>query len=70
MGLSRRDWRILQSALSEAVIDLGGAENYSKVNAIGYGTYLIQIVFNIIIAVILWKKVGKTIDFEEIRKTW
>ncbi|MBR0365599.1 MAG: CPBP family intramembrane metalloprotease [Clostridia bacterium] len=60
----------LQSALTEANASIGGAENYASADPSGFGMYLFQIVFGIIFVVILWKKVGKTIDFEEIRKTW
>ena len=60
----------LQSALTEANVSLGGAENYTGASGSGLGVYLFQIVFSIVAVIILWKKVGKTIDFDEIRKTW
>ena len=60
----------LQSALTETQVSLGGAENYTGANAGGLGVYLFQIVFGLVFVIILWKKVGKTIDFDEIRKTW
>ncbi len=58
------------SALTETKFSIGGADNYTGVGAIGDGMYLIQIAFSIIAVIILWNKVGKTIDFEEIRKNW
>ena len=60
----------LQSALTEAQVSLGGAGNYTATSASGLGVYLFQIVFSIVAVIILWNKVGKTIDFDEIRKTW
>ncbi|MBR4720745.1 MAG: CPBP family intramembrane metalloprotease [Clostridia bacterium] len=60
----------LQSALTEAHVTLGGAENYTGASAGGFGVYLFQIVFSLVFVIILWNKVGKTIDFEEIRKSW
>ena len=59
-----------QSAVSEGVANLGGAENYSEAGVLGNGLYLFQIVCSLVAVIILWKKVGKTIDFEEIRQTW
>lgn len=60
----------LSSALIENKADLGGAENYTGIGAAGNGLYLFQIVCCLIAVIILWKKVGKTIDFEEIRRSW
>lgn len=60
----------LQSAASEAVANVGGAGNYSEVGVIGNGLYAFQIVCSLVAVIILWKKVGKTIDFEEIRREW
>ena len=50
--------------------DIGGGESYTGIGAAGNGIYLFQIVCCLIALIILWKKVGKTIDFEEIRKNW
>ncbi len=52
------------------VAAIGGADNYTGAGAIGDGMYLIQIACSLIAVIILWNKVGKTIDFEEIRKNW
>ena len=60
----------LSSALTENKADLGGVENYTGMGAAGTGIYLFQIVCCLIAVIILWKKVGKTIDFEEIRRSW
>ena len=60
----------LQSALTEAHVSIGGAGNYTGASGSGLGVYLFQIVFSIVAVIILWNKVGKTIDFDEIRKTW
>ena len=32
--------------------------------------YLVQTVIELIIFIVIWKKIGKTIDFEKIRKEW
>lgn len=61
---------VLSSALTENKADLGGVENYTGIGAAGTGIYLFQIVLCLIAVIILWKKVGKTIDFEEIRRSW
>ena len=61
---------LLSSALTEAKFSIGGAENYTGEGVMGIGIYLFQIACGFIAVIILWKKVGKTIDFEEIRKTW
>ncbi|MBR1892832.1 MAG: CPBP family intramembrane metalloprotease [Lachnospiraceae bacterium] len=60
----------LQSALTEAIVSLGGAENYTGAGIEGLGIYLFQIVCSVVAVIILWIKVGKTIDFEEIRRDW
>ena len=60
----------IQSAVSGGVSNLGGAENYSEAGAIGNGVYAFQIVCCLVAVIILWMKVGKTIDFEEIRREW
>ena len=60
----------LQSALTEVNVSLGGAENYTGAGVAGLAVYLVQIVCNVIAFIILWKKVGKTIDFEDIRRNW
>lgn len=60
----------IQSAITETTAKLGGAENYSNTGAIGNGIYIAQIVFSLIALIILWNKIGKKIDFEEIRNNW
>lgn len=60
----------LQSALTEVNVSLGGAENYTGAGVAGLAVYLVQIVCSVIAFIILWKKVGKTIDFEDIRRNW
>ena len=32
--------------------------------------YAIDILINAIICIIIWKKIGKTMDFEEMRENW
>ena len=58
------------SALTETKVSIGGADNYTGLGGAGIGIYLFQIACSVFAAVILWKKVGKTIDFEEIRRDW
>lgn len=60
----------LLPALTGNKSDLGGGESYTGIGAAGIVIYLFQIVCSLIALIILWKKVGKTIDFEEIRKNW
>lgn len=59
-----------QSALTEKVSSLGGAETYAETGEVGYVVYLIQAACSLVALIILWKKVGKTIDFEDIRRNW
>ena len=58
------------SLLTSETAQVGGAETYAGGGVIAIGGYLAQILFEVIPLIILWKKVGKTIDFDEIRKTW
>ncbi len=60
----------LQSALTETRANLGGADTYANVGEVGIWVYSAQIVFALIAAIVIWNKVGKTIDFDKIRKTW
>ena len=60
----------LQAALTEEKAKLGGADTYADVGTAGIVSYVIIIILSLIAAIIIWKKVGKTIDFEEIRQTW
>jgi membrane protease YdiL (CAAX protease family) len=59
-----------QSALTEVNVSIGGADHYTGAGVEGLGLYLFQIACSLAAFIILWKKVGKTIDFEEIRKNW
>ena len=50
-----------------------GADRYAAVGQnpiVGYATYGIQILVNAVIALILYFKVAKKIDFKELRETW
>ncbi len=46
---------------------------YIKTGSLGYvaiGMFGVQTIINIIILILLWKRVVKTIDFDEMRKNW
>lgn len=62
------------STVPEAIFsdtaDLGSADSYVNSGGNGILSLLGYILFLMIGAVILWIKVGRKIDFEEIRKTW
>ena len=53
-----------------ATKDLGSAKEYVNLESGGNISYFILIVPLTIAAIILWIKVGRKIDFDEIRKTW
>ena len=61
---------MIMGNLTDAEVQIGGAENYAAGNFITIGAYSIEIVFTLVGLLILWFKVGRKIDFEEIRKTW
>ena len=50
--------------------EVGGAQTYVGVGGNGAIFYVVMVIIDIIIARFLWKHVGRTIDFEEIRRTW
>ena len=56
--------------LTSETTKVGGASSYVDVGAIGSILYAVMIIVDSIVATVIWKKVGKTIDFEEIRRTW
>lgn len=56
--------------LTAETAQVGGADTYAGGGMIAVVSFSAQILFEGIAIIILWKKVGKTIDFEEIRKTW
>ena len=58
------------SLLTQETAQVGGAENYAGGGPVAAGFFALQTVLEAIAVIILWKKVGKTIDFDEIRKTW
>ena len=60
----------VQSALTESTTSFGGAKNYTGAGVAGIVIYSFQIIIGLIALAIVWKKVGKTIDFEEIRQNW
>ena len=60
----------VQSAMCEGAANIGGTENYTRGGAAVSGIYIFQIVCSLVAVIILWKKIGKTIDFEEIRREW
>ena len=60
----------IQSALTESTTSFGGAESYTGAGVVGIVIYSFQIIIGLIALIIVWNKVGKTIDFEEIRKNW
>lgn len=47
-----------------------GYVNTGVLGGAAVGLYTIQIIVMVIILLVLWKKVVKTIDFEEIRRDW
>ncbi|MBR4575462.1 MAG: CPBP family intramembrane metalloprotease [Lachnospiraceae bacterium] len=59
-----------KSIYEGATKGLGSAKEYVNLESGGNMGYFIFIVPLTIAAIILWKKVGKKIDFDEIRKTW
>ena len=49
---------------------LGGADAYVNSGPDAAGLYVLMIVFSLVAVIYIWKKVGRTIDYEEIRRTW
>lgn len=50
-----------------------GESGYVRTGMLGgaaVGFYIFQAIVTVIILLVIWKKVGKTIDFEEIRRDW
>lgn len=59
-----------KSIYDGATKDMGSAKEYVNLESGGNISYFIFIVPLTIAAIILWNKVGRKIDFDEIRKTW
>ena len=51
-------------------MEVSREDMYVNSGGVGRASLLVLIVLLGIAALIIWKKVGKTIDFEEIRRTW
>lgn len=68
----------LYDFLCELSLVLGGAANLGAGNyvmqgneaIIGMITQGVQMLIGLVFVLLIWKKVGKTIDFEELRRTW
>jgi CAAX amino terminal protease family. len=68
----------LYDFLSEFSLVFGGSENLGAGNYVVQGsdaiiviiTYGVQMLIGLVFVLLIWKKVGKTINFEELRKTW
>lgn len=56
--------------VTEKQVEIGGANVYASGNIGEIVVYSLEIILMFIFLPILWHKVGKKIDFEEIRKTW
>ena len=61
---------VVPAAFFDDTSDIGSADMYVNSGGVGIASLLVLIVLLGIAALIIWKKVGKTIDFEEIRRTW
>lgn len=57
-------------ALTETKSKLGGADTYVNSGSGAAGMYIAMIVISLVAVIVIWKKVGRTIDFEEIRRDW
>ena len=68
----------LYDFLSAISLVLGGSANLGAGNyvvqgsdaIIGIITQGVQMLIGLVFVLLIWKKVGKTIDFEELRKSW
>ena len=68
----------LYDFLNELSLVIGGSANLGAGNYVVQGsdaiiaiiTMGVQMLIGLVFALIVWKKVGKTIDFEELRRTW
>lgn len=61
---------IVPEAMLDDVSDVGSADAYVNAGSGEIINYVVMIAVFSAIAVILWIKVGRKIDFDEIRKTW
>lgn len=61
---------VVPGAILNDTSDIGSADMYVKSGSTGMILYLVLIVITGIAAVIIWRKAGRKIDFDEIRKTW
>lgn len=61
---------IAPTVLFQSGQELGSYASSGNGGAQPIGWYVVQIVFEAIVLLVLWKKVIKTIDFEGIRKEW
>ncbi len=60
-------------SLSTAFFQVPSLQGYVHAGAIGTAALIVmsvQIVFAVIICIVVWKKVGRSIDFEEMRLSW
>ena len=61
---------IVPEAMLNDASDVGSADAYVNAGSGNIISYVVMIAFFSVVAVILWIKVGRKIDFDEIRKTW
>ena len=61
---------VVPGAIMNDTKDLGSADLYVNTGSDGMMIYVGLIVITSVAAAIIWRKVGRKIDFEEIRKTW
>lgn len=61
---------IVPAAIYDDTSGIGSADSYVNAGGEAVFVYLVYICILAIVAIILWTKIGRKIDFEEIRKTW
>ena len=61
---------VVPAAIYDDTSGIGSADEYVNAGGEGVLAYLGFIVPLAIVAIILWVKIGRKIDFDEIRKTW
>lgn len=60
-------------SLSTAFFDIAPIEGYVKAGEVGLAGLIVmsvQTVFAVIVCVVVWKKVGRSMNFEEMRQNW
>ena len=61
---------VVPNAIYNDTSDIGSSDMYVKTGSNEIAAYIFLIVIMSIAATIIWRKVGRKIDFDEIRKTW